>query len=131
MSINDSVSDMLSRIRNAQMAGLQITKTPSSKLRKGVLSVLKNEGYIEDYTEEKAGNFNEINITLKYHEGRPAIKTVKRISKPGRRQYSNIQNLPKHYNGLGIYILSTPKGVMSDYEARLNNVGGEVLCSVF
>ena len=134
MYVNDPVGDMLTRIRNGQMVRLASVVSPSSKLRKGVLEVLQREGYIRTFTESlnKVSGFNELKIELKYGENNlPAITEVKRVSTPGRRVYSSIKKLLKFYNGLGIAILSTPKGVMSDYEARLENVGGEVLCKVF
>ena len=132
MSFNDSLSDMLTRIRNAHKANKNVTFCLSSNLNKNVLNVLKNEGYIRDY--EKVAireGINKIKIELKYHEGIPVIKKIKRISKPGIRVYSKIKELPKPYGGLGISIISTPKGVMSDQKARANNVGGEILCEVF
>ena len=132
MSFNDSLSDMLTRIRNAHKANKNVTFCLSSNLNKNVLNVLKNEGYIRDY--EKVAireGINKIKIELKYHDGIPVIKKIKRISKPGIRVYSKIKELPKPYGGLGISIISTPKGVMSDQKARANNVGGEILCEVF
>ncbi len=132
MSMNDLLSDMITRIRNGQRANLAKISCPASNLLGNVLEVLKKEGYIVDY--RKAGENPakpEIEIDLKYYDGEPVIKEIKRISKPGRRNYSAINELPQFYNGLGIAIISTSKGVMSDYEARLANVGGEVLCSVF
>ncbi len=132
MSMSDPLGDMLTRIRNAQSAGKANVSTPSSKLRSNVLEVLKREGYIRGYTvnEPKPG-FAELVVELKYHEGSPVIREVSRVSKPGRRVYSKIKDLSRVKNGLGISILSTPKGVMSDAEARAANVGGEVLCQVF
>jgi small subunit ribosomal protein S8 len=132
MAMTDTLADMLTRIRNGQSANLFTVTSPYSKLRENVLDVLKREGYIRDY--HKIANDNnkaELKIELKYVDGVAVIKEISKISKPGRRQYSKIADLKKFYNGLGIAILSTPKGVMSDYEARQNNVGGEVLCSVF
>ena len=132
MSFNDSLSDMLTRIRNAHKANKNITFCLSSNLNNNVLNVLKNEGYIRDYEKiEIREGINKIKIELKYHEGIPVIKKIKRISKPGIRVYSKIKELPKPYGGLGISIISTPKGVMSDQKARANNVGGEILCEVF
>ena len=132
MSFNDSLSDMLTRIRNAHKANKNVTFCLSSNLNKNVLNVLKNEGYIRDYEKvEIREGINKIKIELKYHEGIPVIKKIKRISKPGIRVYSKIKELPKPYGGLGISIISTPKGVMSDQKARANNVGGEILCEVF
>ena len=132
MSFNDSLSDMLTRIRNAHKANKNVTFCLSSNLNNNVLNVLKNEGYIRDYAKvEIREGINKIKIELKYHDGIPVIKKIKRISKPGIRVYSKIKELPKPYGGLGISIISTPKGVMSDQKARANNVGGEILCEVF
>ena len=132
MSFNDSLSDMLTRIRNAHKANKNVTFCLSSNLNNNVLNVLKNEGYIRDYKKvEIREGINKIKIELKYHDGIPVIKKIKRISKPGIRVYSKIKELPKPYGGLGISIISTPKGVMSDQKARANNVGGEILCEVF
>lgn len=132
MLINDPIGDLLTRIRNGQSARLAAVKTPASKLRANVLEVLKREGYIRDFSlQKKQTGMAEINIELKYAEGQPAIRKIERISKPGRRVYSQIKSVPKVYNGLGISILSTPRGVLSDKEAREANVGGEVLCRVF
>ena len=132
MAFNDALSDMLARIKNAHRAKKTYTSCFKSKLNINVLSVLKNEGYIRDFKniEEKNG-IATIKIDLKYYNGDPVIKNIKRISKPGIRVYSKISELDKPYGGLGISILSTPKGVMSDQQARKNNVGGEVLCEVF
>jgi len=132
MAVTDPLGDMLTRIRNAQMRGKSKISTPASKLRAHVLDVLKDEGFIRGYaTIEKGGALPEIEIELKYYEGKPVIQQIKRISKPGRRVYSPVRDLPRVRNGLGIAILSTPKGVMSDAAARTENVGGEVLCHVF
>ena len=132
MSFNDSLSDMLARIKNAHNANKTFTSCYKSKLNLNVLSVLKDEGYIRDFQDvESRKGFSNIKIDLKYHNGTPVIKKIKRISKPGIRVYSKINDLPKSYGGLGISILSTPKGVMSDQKARDNNVGGEILCEVF
>ena len=132
MSMSDPLSDMLSRIRNAQMRGLPKVSSPASKLRANVLDVLKKEGYIRDYSRhEISPGINELSIELKYHDGDPVIKSIRRISRPGCRIYSKIKDLPRPFNGLGIAVLSTPQGVMSDNEARVANVGGEVLCQVF
>jgi small subunit ribosomal protein S8 len=132
MNLSDPLGDMLTRIRNAQKARQTRCVAPASKLRANVLDVLKREGYIRAWkvTDIRPG-IRQLEIELKYSEGEPAIKEMTRISKPGRRVYSQIKELPKHYNGLGISILSTPRGVMSDNEARAANVGGEVLCRVF
>jgi len=114
------------------MAGKSAVSSPYSRLRANVLDVLKREGYIRDFRKEKcADGFDALHIELKYYEGKPVIKEIKRVSKPGRRVYYKIKDLPKVYNGLGISVLSTPKGVLSDQEARTQNVGGEVLCTVF
>ncbi len=132
MSLSDPLGDLLTRIRNASRARQSRCSTPASKLRANVLDVLKREGYIRAFsTEQVRPGVAMINIELKYSEGEPAIKEITRVSKPGRRVYSKIAELQKFYNGLGISILSTPKGVMSDHEARTANVGGEVLCRVF
>ncbi|MBU8539758.1 30S ribosomal protein S8 [Roseomonas sp. F4] len=132
MSLSDPLGDMLTRIRNAQRARQSRCVAPASKLRENVLDVLKREGYIRAFaTEQLRPGIKVISIELKYSEGEPAIKEIARVSKPGRRVYSKIAELPKFYSGLGISILSTPKGVMSDNEARAANVGGEVLCRVF
>ena len=131
MSMNDPLGDMLTRIRNAQMRGKSTVRTPASKLRAWVLDVLKAEGYIRGYSEEKLGKHDGLRIELKYFEGQPAIKHVARVSKPGRRVYSGSKELPVVRNGLGITIVSTPRGVLSDAEAREQNVGGEVLAEVF
>ena len=131
MAISDPIGDMLTRIRNALMRGRDTVATPASKLRGRVLEVLKDEGYIRDYAEIEKGGLKEFEIELKYYDGEPVINEIKRVSKPGRRVYSKIKDLPRVYNGLGISIISTPRGVMSDSEARDANVGGEILCMVF
>ena len=132
MTLTDPIGDMFSRIRNGQMRLLNSINIPSSNFRKNILKILKEEGYIRDYYIEKSEN-NKINlkINLKYYEGDPVIKEIKRISKPGRRVYSRALSIPKIHNGLGLAILSTSKGVMSDAEARKNNLGGEIICRVF
>ena len=132
MTLTDPIGDMFSRIRNGQMRSLNSIDMPSSNFRRNILEILKNEGYIKDYYIEKTEN-NKITlkINLKYYEGDPVIKEIKRISKPGRRVYSRANSIPRVMNGLGLAILSTPKGVMSDTEARKNNLGGEVICRVF
>ena len=132
MTLTDPIGDMFSRIRNGQMRLLDSIDIPSSNFRKNILEILKNEGYIKGYFIEKSKS-NKINlkINLKYYEGDPVIKEIKRISKPGRRIYSRANSIPRVMNGLGLAILSTPKGVMSDTEARKNNVGGEIICRVF
>ncbi|MGQ0664155.1 MAG: 30S ribosomal protein S8 [Pseudomonadota bacterium] len=132
MVIGDPLGDMLTRIRNAQSAGHDTVACPASKLRKNVLEVLQREGYIRGYSwAEMRSGVAEFTIELKYHEGAPVIKAIARVSRPGRRVYASIKTLPKVSGGLGISILSTPRGVMSDSEARAANVGGEVLCQVF
>tara|TARA_B100000315_G_C14053144_1_gene352802 strand:- start:30 stop:428 length:399 start_codon:yes stop_codon:yes gene_type:complete len=132
MAFNDSLSDMLARIKNAHKANKSFTSCYGSKLNANVLNVLKDEGYIRDFQNVQIREgINSIKIDLKYHNGTPVIKKIKRISKPGIRVYSKIKELPKTYSGLGISIISTPKGVMSDQKARVNNVGGEILCEVF
>jgi small subunit ribosomal protein S8 len=131
MPLSDPLGDMLTRIRNAQKAGMSSCTTPASKLRANVLEVLKREGYIRHYTVDQSQVGGSITIELKYHEGSPVIREIHRVSKPGRRVYSKIADLPRYYNGLGISILSTPRGVMSENDARSANVGGEVLCRVF
>ncbi len=132
MAFNDSLSDMLARIKNAHQAKKVTTSCFKSKLNMNVLSVLKDEGYIRDFSDiEERKGINTIKIELKYYNGSPVIKKIKRISKPGIRIYSKISDLKKPYGGLGISIISTPKGVMSDQQAKKNNVGGEILCEVF
>jgi len=132
MTLTDPIGDMFSRIRNAQMRSLNSIEIPSSNFRQNILKILKNEGYIKDYFIEKSENKKiSLKISLKYYEGFPVIKEIKRISKPGRRVYSRANSIPKIMNGLGLAILSTPKGVMSDSEARKNNIGGEIICRVF
>jgi len=130
--MNDPLGDMLTRIRNAQMRGKSTVRTPASKLRAWVLDVLQDEGYIRGYDKVAAANGQpELEISLKYFEGTPVIRELKRVSKPGRRVYASVQDIPSVRNGLGLSIVSTPKGVMSDAAARTANVGGEVLCTVF
>ncbi len=132
MSMSDPLGDMLTRIRNAQRARQSRCVAPASRLRANVLEVLKREGYIRAWqVSEVRPGISSLNIELKYSEGEPAIKEITRVSKPGRRVYSGIKDLPRFYSGLGIAILSTPRGVLIDYEARTANVGGEVLCRVF
>ena len=130
--MNDPLGDMLTRIRNAQMRGKSTTQSPSSKLRKWVLDVLADEGYIRGYedTTDKKGH-PAIEISLKYYEGEPVIRELKRVSKPGRRVYLGSNDIPQVRQGLGVSIVSTSKGVMTDANARSANVGGEVLCTVF
>jgi small subunit ribosomal protein S8 len=130
MFVNDVLSDMMARINNAQQARLTQSKVIKSKISLAVLSILKEEGFIDSFEENKNDN-NFLIIDLKYDMGKPIINVLKRVSKPGRRVYSSIADLPKFYNGLGVTILSTPQGVLADYKARDLNVGGEVLCVVF
>ena len=130
--MNDPIGDMLTRIRNASMRGKSTVKTPASKLRAWVLDVMADEGYIRGYESGKDERGHpEIEISLKYYEGAPVIRELKRISKPGRRVYVGASDLPSVRQGLGVSIVSTPKGVMTDASARSQNVGGEVLCTVF
>ena len=131
MSMNDPLGDLLARIRNAQMRNKSKVSSPNSKLRESVLEVLKTEGYIRGYAVVEQDGRSEIEIELKYFEGEPVIREIERISKPGRRVYASVRNLPRINNGLGVAIVSTPKGVMADHAARDANVGGEVLCTVF
>jgi len=131
MQVNDPVGDMLTRIRNAQMRNRSTVTTPKSTLRARVLDVLVGEGYIRGYGDIEINGKIGLEIQLKYFDGAPVIDTIKRISKPGRRVYSSVKDLPLVRNGLGIAILSTPKGVMSDAAARANNVGGEILAHVY
>lgn len=132
MSMTDPVGDMLTRIRNAQMRGKTKVSSPASSLRARVLDVLETEGFIRGYARvDYDGGKAELEIELKYYDGEPVIREIHRVSTPGRRVYTSVKTLPVVYNGLGISILSTPKGVMSDAEARNQNVGGEVLCQVF
>jgi len=132
MNVTDPLGDMLTRIRNAQMRGKSTTVTPASKLRGWVLDVLKEEGYIRSYEATKdERDMPQFTISLKYFEGQPVIRELSRVSKPGRRVYANVKEMPRVRNGLGVSIVSTPRGVMSDASARDANVGGEVLCTVF
>ncbi len=132
MPINDPIGDLLTRIRNGQQRHLATVTAPASRMREAVLDVLKREGYIRTHGRRKdAAGRDEIVVELKYHEGQPVIRKVARVSKPGRRVYSQVDAIPRVFDGLGIAILSTPKGVVSDGEARRMKVGGEVLCSVF
>ena len=132
MSTHDPISDLITRIRNAQMRNKSKISTPGSRMRANVLEVLKSEGYIRGYaTVEHAGGRSEIEIELKYADGEPVIREIDRVSKPGRRVYVSAKNLPRVNNGLGISVLSTPKGIMADHDARDANVGGEVLFTVF
>ena len=132
MAFVDPIGDMITRIRNAQMRSLSSVKIPGSKFRASILDVLKKEGYISDYkflTDVK--DKNSLTVNLKYNNGNPVIKEIKRVSKPGRRIYAKADSIPRIQNGLGLAIVSTSKGIMSDYEAKNNNVGGEIICKVF
>ena len=132
MSMNDPLGDLITRIRNAQMRAKSKVSTPGSKLRASLLDVLKSEGFIRDYSTVAFDNGRtEFEIELKYFDGAPVIREIQRVSKPGRRVYVSVKNLPRVGNGLGIAIVSTPKGVMADHSAREQNVGGEILCTVF
>ncbi|WP_417308834.1 30S ribosomal protein S8 [Devosia sp.] len=132
MSFSDPIGDMLTRIRNAQMRNKTNVLTPASTLRGRVLEVLKSEGFIRGYTEQTdSKGMPEFSIELKYADSTPVIRTIERVSRPGRRVYASVKNIPSFANGLGVSILSTPKGVMADHEARSQNLGGEVLCRVF
>ena len=132
MSMNDPLGDMLTRIRNAAMRSKPTVRSPSSKMRLRVLEVLKDEGFIRGFEViDKGDGKPEVEIGLKYHEGQPVIRELKRMSKPGRRYYSGVSTMPQVRNGLGVSIVSTSRGVMSDARARAENVGGEVLCTVF
>ena len=132
MTLMDPIGDMFTRIRNGQLRRLTKVEMPSSNFRLKVLEVLKNEGFVSSYHIEKKDN-NKISliVDLKYYEGSPVIKEIKRVSKPGRRVYSRAESIPRIQNGLGLAIISTNKGIMSDIEARKNNIGGEIICRVF
>jgi len=131
MTMSDPLGDMLTRIRNAQMRKKSKVTSPGSRLRERVLDVLQAEGYIRGYAQLEEDGKAELEIELKYYDGQPVIREIERVSRPGRRVYASVRNIPRVSNGLGVSILSTPKGVMSDTEARDQNVGGEVLCRVF
>ena len=131
MSMNDPLGDLLARLRNAQMRNKSKVSSPNSKLRERVLEVLKSEGYIRGYAVVEREGRSEIEIELKYFDGEPVIREIERVSKPGRRVYVSVKNLPRVNNGLGISVLSTPKGIMADHDAREANVGGEILFTVF
>ena len=131
MPMNDPVGDLLTRIRNAQMRNKSKVTSPSSKLRESLLEVLKNEGYIRGYAVVEKDGRSELEIELKYFDVEPVIREIERVSKPGRRVYTSVKNMPRINNGLGVTIVSTPKGVMADHDARDANVGGEILCTVF
>ena len=132
MGVNDPLGDMIARIHNAQMRNKPKVSSPASRLRVSVLDVLKSEGFIRGYTSvEHTDGRRELDIELKYFDGAPVIREISRVSKPGRRVYASVKTLPRINNGLGVSILSTPKGVMADHDARDQNVGGEILCTVF
>ena len=131
MSLTDPIGDMISRIKNAQKRNYKKVNLPSSNFKTKIAEVLKGEGYIIDYKVSEIDKKNILEIDLKYNYGNPVINTIERVSKPGRRIFSSAQSLPKINNGLGIAIISTPKGVMSDIDARKNKVGGEIICKVF
>lgn len=132
MSMNDPLGDLLTRIRNGQQAGKETITAPFSKLHENVCNVLKEEGYVRDYKVADIGNNKkELTVFLKYSEGRGVIRKIDRVSSPGRRIYTNVKDMPRFYNGLGILVLSTPYGVLPDSKARAQNVGGEILCQVF
>lgn len=132
MSLSDPIGDMLTRIRNAQLRRKDVVVSPASTLRARVLDVLAAEGFIRGYTETKLDNGSgELQIELKYSDNQPVIRTIERVSRPGRRVYASVKNIPSVANGLGVSILSTPKGVMADHQAKAQNIGGEVLCRVF
>ena len=131
MAVNDPIGDMIARIRNAQMRAKSKVSMPGSKQRERVCEVLKTEGYIRGYAVVEKDGRSEIEIELKYFDGEPVIREIERVSKPGRRVYTSVKNMPRINNGLGVTIVSTPKGVMADHDARDANVGGEILCTVF
>ena len=132
MSMTDPISDLICRINNAQTARLRYVDIPKSKIKEQIIEVLLKEGYVSNYEEKTdSSSFKSLRVFLRYASNAPVIKEFKRISKPGRRVYSNIKELPQHYGGLGVSILSTSKGILTDHDARLNNVGGEVICSLF
>ena len=131
MNLTDPIGDMIARIRNGQMRFLENIQIPGSRLRENILQVLKEQGFISNYTVLSDKNKKNITVNLKYDHGSPVIKEIKRVSKPGRRIYASANSIPKIQNGLGISIVSTSKGVMTDYEARKQNVGGEIICRVF
>jgi len=131
MNLTDPIGDMIARIRNGQMRFLENIQMPGSKIRENILKVLKEQGFISNYTVLSDKNKKNITVNLKYDHGSPVIKEIKRVSKPGRRIYASANSIPKIQNGLGISIVSTSKGVMTDYEARKQNVGGEIICRVF
>ena len=131
MSLSDPIGDMIARIKNAQMRNYKKVELPSSKFKSKIANVLKSEGYIIDYKISSISNKSNLEILLKYNSGNPVISSIQRVSKPGRRIFSSAESLPKINNGLGIAIISTPKGVMSDIDARKQKIGGEIICKVF
>tara|TARA_B100001996_G_scaffold375731_1_gene356074 strand:+ start:115 stop:510 length:396 start_codon:yes stop_codon:yes gene_type:complete len=131
MSLSDPIGDMIARIKNANLRNYKKVQIPSSKFKTKIADVLKTEGYIIDYKIENVDGKDSLQIDLKYNSGNPVINSIQRVSKPGRRIFSSVESLPKVSNGLGIAIISTPKGVMTDQEARKNQVGGEIICKVF
>ena len=131
MSLSDPIGDMLARLKNSQMRNHKKTEMPSSKFKERIAEILKIEGYIIDYQVKSENNKANLHISLKYNSGSPVINSIERISKPGRRIFSSAESLPKVNNGLGIAIISTPKGVMTDIDARKHNIGGEIICKVF
>ena len=131
MSLNDPIGDMISRIKNAQMRNHKMVELPSSNFKVKISEILKSEGFISDYKVNADSNKSVLSINLKYHSGSPVISVIERVSKPGRRIFSRAESLPKINNGLGIAIVSTPKGVMTDIDARKQKVGGEIICKVF
>ncbi|TAN12482.1 MAG: 30S ribosomal protein S8 [Burkholderiaceae bacterium] len=130
MSMSDPIADLLTRIRNAQMVAKQTVSTPASKVKVAIAQVLKDEGYIDDFAVQENGGKPQLEITLKYYAGRPVIERIERVSRPGLRVYKNAKSIPSVMNGLGVAIVTTPKGVMTDRKARATGVGGEVLCYV-
>ena len=131
MSLSDPIGDMLARLKNSQMRNHKMVELPSSKFKMKIANILKSEGYIIDYEVKTDKNKSNLHISLKYSSGNPVISSIQRISKPGRRVFSSAESLPKVNNGLGIAIISTPKGVMTDIDARKQKVGGEIICKVF
>jgi len=131
MSLSDPIGDMIARIKNAQLRNHRVVELPSSNFKVSISEILKNEGYIIDYKINEDKKKPVLSINLKYHSGNPVISTIERISKPGRRIFSSAESLPKINNGLGIAIISTPKGVMTDLDARKQKIGGEIICKVF
>ena len=131
MSLSDPIGDMIARIKNAQLRNHKVVELPSSNFKVSISEILKSEGYIIDYKITNESNKPVLLINLKYHSGNPVISTIERISKPGRRIFSSAESLPKINNGLGIAIISTPKGVMTDLDARKQKIGGEIICKVF